>query len=182
MGRDWMRHQVLRNVVVFPRTANVKTAGEKALVTLSYDGSKEGFEGAIRAVDKMLELRALDIQEATGDVLRSLARAHEEFYLGTVDCVIIQRIGQHVLHLTNTKGESGRALFIELNEVRQGTMTIFETVKAKLFEGTSVVIIVTVVAGGLYLMRESNKEVLERITIAMDTIAKASKDSKESGK
>ena len=88
----------------------------------------------------------------------ALERDFDEFYIATVDCIIIQRIGQHVLRINNSAGNSGRALFIELNEVRQGTMMILEKTKAKLFEKVAAGIVFIAVVGTLWYTKSSNEQ------------------------
>ena len=105
----------------------------------------------------MLELRALGVIESVTKLLRALGCEFDSFYLATVDCVIIQRVGQHVLRINNSTGNSGRALFIELNDMRRGTMMITEKLKAKAFEWVLVAVAATSAAGLYWYMKTSDQ-------------------------
>ena len=61
--------QVLRNVVVFPKTSGIE---DEPLVTLTYDGTKGGFAHLTQRAEAMLELRALGVIESVTKLLRAL--------------------------------------------------------------------------------------------------------------
>lgn len=153
-----IHRQVLRNVAVFPKTSSID---EEPLVTLTYDGSPGDFSLLKQKAGGSLELRALGVNESVTQLITALDRDFDSFYLATVDCIVIQRIGQHVLRIKNSNGNSGRALFIELNEVRQGTMMILEKFKAKAFEWV-LVSVVAVFAAGVYWFTKNSKEEVDK--------------------
>lgn len=147
--------QVLRNVVEFPKTSSIK---DEPLVMLTYDGTKGGFAHLTQRAEAMLELRAQGVIESVTKLLRALGCDFDSFFLATVDCIIIQRVGQHVLHINNSTGNSGRALFVELNDVRKGTMTITENLKAKAFKWVLVAVVATFAARVYWYTKTSKDE------------------------
>lgn len=152
-----IHRRVLHNVAVFPKTSSID---EEPCVTMSYDGSQGDFALLKQKAGGSVELRALGVNESVAHLITALHRDFDSFYLASVDCVVIHRIGQHVLRINNSvnfKTSAGRALFIELNEVRQGTMMILDKVKATALTWIGVIVVV-VYAAGVYGYTKTTKE------------------------
>lgn len=149
--------QALRQVAFFPKTSSIKDA---ALTTLAYDGSKASFVRLREEAAQLLELRAADMSAAVDELLVVLERDFSELYLASVDCIAVHRIGQHVLRVDNSAGTSGRALVVELHDLRQKTIMIVEQAKARTFRRVAASIaVVTVVAS--FLCAERSKAELD---------------------
>lgn len=146
--------QVLRNVIVYPKSSSVK---DEPLIVLAYDGTKESFARLHQDAAKLVELRALGANQAVVELLTALERGFDEFYLASIDCILIQRIGQQIVRINNPAGKSGRAVLIELNEVRQGTMVTLKKAKAKMVARMIAgIVFIAVVAGVVYTKRATD--------------------------
>ena len=129
-----LRKQVVLGAAVFPRSANLT---DVALVSGSYDGTAVDFALTAKMLSSDIELKALGTHLAVKEVLDVMKEGTTFLDLGldVVDFIVIQRIGRHILRITRTfrpgESASGRALFLELNDIRARTSELLRNFKAQ---------------------------------------------------
>ena len=126
------RRQVVLDSSVFPRSESIRD--EAALVELDYDGTAQGFSNAIDRANKNMELKALGTHLAIKELLDTMRDGTTFLDLGLdmADFIVIQRLGRHILRIkrnSDNETKSGRALFIELNDVRARAADIVKITK-----------------------------------------------------
>jgi hypothetical protein len=138
-----IRRRVIVASAVYPRTENL---GDDAIVTDEYDGTPYDMTSAVERLSNGLHLKALGVQQSIISLLREMVEGTTFLDLGldTVDSIVIQRVGRHIVCLkrkTPAEGKpgepaSGRSLFIELNDVCKNTMSFFRDVRREAADHT----------------------------------------------
>ena len=119
---SWARSRVVQASCAYPRMSSI--GAEIAHVTIEYDGTACDFARAVEELRRNSELRALGTHLAVREVLEVMCDGTQYLDLGldAVDAIVIQRVGRHLVRITRSGSAaplSGRALFLELNDVRQ---------------------------------------------------------------
>ena len=110
---------------------------DPAVIVRDYDGTLDGLKAAITSVTADPELRALGLNHTIPDILHALEALYYDCFLQSVGCIVIQRVGIHVVRLNNTNptpsvaADNRRCAFVEVTDVRNRAMTALRDKRAE---------------------------------------------------
>ena len=116
------KKKVVMMSATYPRASKVLVETDPKYVIFSgkFDGSAEDFKAVVNEATICHELNTFGIRESVIMTLDTIASSSDDFDLSSVQAVVIQRLGDHIviIHNSRVSGDDRRVLLIALSDLR----------------------------------------------------------------